>query len=100
MAAAWVRAGELPAAVRVRRRVLRDVEKADHAHVPGTQSVWVKTFGCAHNQSDSEYMAGQLAAYGYRVILADAEAADADAWVVNTCTVKGPSQDAMSTLLR
>jgi len=91
---------ELPAAVRVRRRVLRDVEKADHAHVPGTQSVWVKTFGCAHNQSDSEYMAGQLAAYGYRVILADAEAADADAWVVNTCTVKGPSQDAMSTLLR
>ena len=35
--------------------------------VPGTQSVWVKTFGCAHNVSDSEYMAGQLSGYGYRL---------------------------------
>ena len=34
--------------------------------VPGTQKIWVKTFGCAHNSSDSEYMAGQLQAYGYR----------------------------------
>lgn len=24
--------------------------------VPGTQSVWVKTWGCSHNTSDSEYM--------------------------------------------
>jgi Uncharacterized protein family UPF0004 len=34
--------------------------------VPGTQAVWVKTFGCAHNTSDSEYIAGQLQEYGYR----------------------------------
>lgn len=34
--------------------------------VPGTQSIWVKTFGCAHNVSDSEYMMGQLQAYGYK----------------------------------
>ncbi len=34
--------------------------------VPGTESVWVKTFGCSHNYSDGEYMAGQLQAYGYR----------------------------------
>ena len=33
---------------------------------PGLASVWVKTFGCAHNTSDSEYMMGQLADYGYR----------------------------------
>ena len=33
--------------------------------IPGTQKIWVKTWGCAHNNSDSEYMAGQLAAYGY-----------------------------------
>ncbi len=26
------------------------------ASVPGTQKVWVKTFGCSHNVSDSEYM--------------------------------------------
>ena len=30
--------------------------------VPGTASVFVNTWGCAHNSSDSEYMAGQLAA--------------------------------------
>lgn len=29
-------------------------------------SVWVRTFGCAHNISDSEYMAGPLADYGFR----------------------------------
>jgi len=31
----------------------------------GTQSIYIKTWGCSHNNSDSEYMAGQLAAYGY-----------------------------------
>lgn len=36
------------------------------AGVPGTERVWVKTFGCSHNFSDGEYMAGQLQAYGYR----------------------------------
>jgi len=35
--------------------------------LPGTQSVYVKTWGCSHNNSDSEYMAGQLAAYGYTI---------------------------------
>ena len=35
--------------------------------IPGTQTVYIKTWGCTHNNSDSEYMAGQLAAYGYKV---------------------------------
>ena len=34
--------------------------------LPEAFRVWVKTFGCAHNTSDAEYMAGQLAAYGFR----------------------------------
>jgi threonylcarbamoyladenosine tRNA methylthiotransferase CDKAL1 len=34
--------------------------------VPGVQTIWVKTFGCSHNQSDSEYMMGILQAYGYQ----------------------------------
>jgi threonylcarbamoyladenosine tRNA methylthiotransferase CDKAL1 len=34
--------------------------------VPGTQRIWVKTFGCSHNISDSEYMSGLLSAFGYR----------------------------------
>ena len=33
---------------------------------PGLGSVWLKTFGCAHNVSDGEYMAGLLVSYGYR----------------------------------
>jgi threonylcarbamoyladenosine tRNA methylthiotransferase CDKAL1 len=34
--------------------------------VPGTQSIWLKTYGCSHNVSDSEYMQGVLASYGYQ----------------------------------
>uniref|UniRef100_A0A0P4W9U7 MTTase N-terminal domain-containing protein n=1 Tax=Scylla olivacea TaxID=85551 RepID=A0A0P4W9U7_SCYOL len=58
--------------------------------VPGTQSVFVKTWGCAHNSSDGEYMAGQLAAYGYRIV-EDKHAADM--WLLNSCTVKNPAED-------
>jgi len=36
--------------------------------VSGTQKIYVKTWGCSHNNSDSEYMAGQLAAYGYQIV--------------------------------
>lgn len=35
--------------------------------IPGTQSIYVRTWGCTHNNSDSEYMSGQLAAYGYKI---------------------------------
>jgi threonylcarbamoyladenosine tRNA methylthiotransferase CDKAL1 len=73
-------------------------DAARDAGVPGAARVWVKTFGCAHNTSDSEYMAGQLQAYGYQ-LLPDAERQSADLWLVNTCTVKSPSQSAMDTLL-
>ena len=37
-------------------------------NIPGLARVYVRTWGCAHNSSDSEYMAGQLAEYGYDVI--------------------------------
>lgn len=36
--------------------------------IPGTQKIYIKTWGCSHNNSDSEYMAGQLASYGYKII--------------------------------
>lgn len=38
------------------------------SNIPGLASVYIRTWGCAHNSSDSEYMAGQLAAYGYDII--------------------------------
>jgi threonylcarbamoyladenosine tRNA methylthiotransferase CDKAL1 len=45
---------------------LREPEESERRNVPGAQSIWVKTFGCSHNHSDSEYMMGVLEAYGYR----------------------------------
>lgn len=35
--------------------------------IPGTQTIFIKTWGCTHNTSDSEYMAGQLQSYGYHL---------------------------------
>ncbi|XP_059194953.1 threonylcarbamoyladenosine tRNA methylthiotransferase [Centropristis striata] len=58
--------------------------------IPGTQKVWMKTWGCSHNNSDGEYMAGQLAASGYKMT---DDPADADLWVLNSCTVKNPAED-------
>ncbi|KAI5067603.1 hypothetical protein GOP47_0018131, partial [Adiantum capillus-veneris] len=42
-------------------------------------------------------MAGQLSAYGYTIL---EEPENADLWLINTCTVKSPSQSAMETLIR
>ena len=60
--------------------------------LPGQAKVFVKTWGCGHNNSDGEYMAGLLAQNGYDVILNSDAANDADVWLLNSCTVKGPSQ--------
>ncbi|XP_044750323.1 threonylcarbamoyladenosine tRNA methylthiotransferase [Coccinella septempunctata] len=67
------------------------IEKAVGDNIPGTQCIYVKTWGCAHNSSDSEYMAGQLAEYGYRITTEDKEIADL--WLLNSCTVKNPAED-------
>ncbi|XP_063993383.1 threonylcarbamoyladenosine tRNA methylthiotransferase [Diachasmimorpha longicaudata] len=58
--------------------------------IPGTQTIYVKTWGCTHNSSDSEYMAGQLAAYGYNLTN---DKSEADLWLLNSCTVKAPAED-------
>eukprot|EP00435_Cladocopium_sp_Y103_P012392 s1020_g3.t1 len=57
--------------------------------VPGSQRVYVKTFGCQHNQSDGEYMMGQLAQHGYSLV---DSLDDAEICVVNSCTVKNPAE--------
>uniref|UniRef100_A0A2K6CFE9 tRNA-t(6)A37 methylthiotransferase n=1 Tax=Macaca nemestrina TaxID=9545 RepID=A0A2K6CFE9_MACNE len=41
--------------------------------IPGIQKIWIRTWGCSHNNSDGEYMAGQLAAYGYKITKAQEE---------------------------
>ncbi|XP_006860849.1 PREDICTED: threonylcarbamoyladenosine tRNA methylthiotransferase [Chrysochloris asiatica] len=58
--------------------------------IPGIQKIWIRTWGCSHNNSDGEYMAGQLAAYGYKIT---ENALDADLWLLNSCTVKNPAED-------
>lgn len=65
------------------------------AVVPGTQKIFVKTYGCSHNISDSEYMEGMLASYGYRMTNQE----DADLYLINSCTVKDPSQAAFVNLV-
>jgi len=59
------------------------------AHLPGKQRVHVLTFGCPHNQSDGEYMMGQLQDYGYTLV---DNIEDCDVCVVNSCTVKNPTE--------
>lgn len=58
--------------------------------IPGIQKIWIRTWGCSHNNSDGEYMAGQLAAYGYKIT---DNSAEADLWLLNSCTVKNPAED-------
>ena len=66
--------------------------------VPGTQTVWIHTAGCAHNTSDSEFLAGQLQAFGY-ALASDAQRDNAALWLLVSCTVKNPSQSALETLI-
>uniref|UniRef100_A0A1B6CSR2 tRNA-t(6)A37 methylthiotransferase n=1 Tax=Clastoptera arizonana TaxID=38151 RepID=A0A1B6CSR2_9HEMI len=79
--------------VRVKKHKHLDFENetlASGSVIPGTQTIYVKTWGCTHNSSDSEYMAGQLAAYGYQLTNKKNEA---DLWLLNSCTVKSPAED-------
>lgn len=76
--------------VRKRKDHLPGEELQADSVIPGTQKVWVRTWGCSHNNSDGEYMAGQLAASGYKMT---DNPTDADVWVLNSCTVKSPAED-------
>ncbi|RWS26574.1 threonylcarbamoyladenosine tRNA methylthiotransferase-like protein [Leptotrombidium deliense] len=58
--------------------------------VPGMHKVYVKTWGCAHNNSDGEYMAGLLSENGYKIV---SDKNDAHIWLLNSCTVKNPAED-------
>ena len=59
----------LPRALRPRRRHVRTAEEAacGDSFIPGSQRVYLKTWGCTHNTSDGEYMAGMLVAAGYTI---------------------------------
>ena len=87
--------------VRVKPVVAREPTPSERAAaacecVPGTESIYVKTYGCSHNASDSEYMCGLLSQYGYRLV-GEEQRASADLWLINSCTVKNPSQEHLAT---
>ncbi|KAM9310437.1 threonylcarbamoyladenosine tRNA methylthiotransferase isoform 1-T1 [Pholidichthys leucotaenia] len=77
-----------------RSRKKKELSNNEELHadslIPGTQKIWMKTWGCSHNNSDGEYMAGQLAASGYDMT---DDPGEADVWLLNSCTVKNPAED-------
>lgn len=110
------RAQGRPAAPAVLRRreqpsLLRR-ERRGGSLVPGDATVYLRTWfplilgpsrrergelrGCSHNGSDGEYMAGLLGAAGYRVTQVKT---GADLWLLNSCTVKTPSETAIKNQL-
>ncbi|NXO33773.1 CDKAL methylthiotransferase, partial [Locustella ochotensis] len=72
------------------KNIPTDDEPPSDSIIPGVQKIWIRTWGCSHNNSDGEYMAGQLAAYGYKIT---DNSAEADLWLLNSCTVKNPAED-------
>jgi len=58
--------------------------------------VFVKTYGCAANQARGEKLAGTLANAGYELC----ELADADVIILNTCSLKTPTENTMFRFIR
>ncbi|XP_072250734.1 threonylcarbamoyladenosine tRNA methylthiotransferase [Leuresthes tenuis] len=75
---------------RKKKELQSDEELQADSLIPGTQKIWMRTWGCSHNNSDGEYMAGQLAASGYKMT---DDPTEADVWLLNSCTVKNPAED-------
>lgn len=57
--------GVLPRALR--RKEAPGPPAEGDSFIPGSQRIYIKTWGCSHNTSDGEYMAGLLAAEGYTI---------------------------------
>ena len=80
----------------------RDIEEENKINnfIPEKITIYIKTWGCSHNMSDSEYMNGILSSSGYNVITNDNKRDIASLWILNSCTVKGPSEAHFLTLIR
>ncbi|MEE6464812.1 hypothetical protein FKM82_006368 [Ascaphus truei] len=87
----------VPRARKRNKNKIQEEEPPSDSTIPGTQKVWIRTWGCSHNNSDGEYMAGQLAAYGYNIT---ENPEQADVWLLNSCTVKSPAEDHFRNSIR
>ncbi|OII73047.1 uncharacterized protein cubi_02278 [Cryptosporidium ubiquitum] len=72
------------------------ITQSEESFAPGIAKIMVKNFGCNHNRSDSESMMGLLSEYGYTLV---DELDECNLIVINSCTVKGPSQDSCQNLI-
>jgi len=59
--------------------------------------VFLKSYGCSANQADSEVLSGCLAKAGYELTSSITEA---DVIVINTCAVKGPTENRVIDALK
>uniref|UniRef100_A0A1I8EWV1 tRNA-t(6)A37 methylthiotransferase n=1 Tax=Wuchereria bancrofti TaxID=6293 RepID=A0A1I8EWV1_WUCBA len=90
----------------VRKRLKGDGEIFyGDSFVPGTQKIYIRTWGCTHNTSDSEQMAGLLSAAGHqltnkKVCLCVYHKQDASLWILNSCTVKTPSETQLENTVK
>ncbi len=61
------------------------------------KSIYIETYGCSLNQSDSEAMAGLLKKAKFKIVNNEKKA---DVIIINTCTVKGPTENNFFRRLR
>ncbi|EUD68534.1 hypothetical protein C922_00933 [Plasmodium inui San Antonio 1] len=78
-----------------------DFQSADNLNkcgviLPEKYKIYFKSFGCAHNSSDSEFMMGLLGNYGFQFVKSVEEC---DVCIINSCTVKNPSEESMKTII-
>jgi len=60
-------------------------------------NIYIETFGCSANQSNSEIMAGLLARAGLNIVK---NKEIADVIILNTCIVKGPTEQRMCSRIK
>ena len=65
--------------------------------LPWSKTVFLRTWGCSHNGSDSEYMGGLLTAAGFKV---SNDKDNSDIWLLNSCTVKTPSEAQLENMVK
>lgn len=58
----------LPRALRKKNRSHFEGQPVCDSFIPGSHLIYIKTWGCSHNTSDGEYMAGLLSASGYSIV--------------------------------
>ncbi len=76
---------------KIQKKTKKEEEEKNSKSNENKKKIFVKTFGCSHNASDSEYMIGILSQEGYEIV---DNLEDSDLTIINSCTVKSPSQAA------